>query len=222
MALPIRARDGYNVSFPLTQEPDASPTTTCQTYSPCNLFYQYVSIYYWPTESQNTACLASLGSPSTSATPSGLSVASPSIYAIFPSIMASDGCNQIGNGYGPITTSFAPGELSTIAGGSTNVFNFADLPCPPSGIEVAPGSTYAPLIAPPPFIWGLDPAFSGCIPGLRQGVDPPTAMPTMGGPGGPGQPGGGLPRRDFDAYAHPNVAPWAPTRTAGPTHMGQL
>lgn len=134
--------------------------------------------------------------------------------------MASDGCTQIGHGYGPITTSFAPGELSTIAGGSTNVFNFADLPCPPSGVEVPAGSTYAPLIAPPPFIWDLDPAFSGCIAGLRQGVDPPTAMPTANGPGGPGQPGGGLPRRDLGA--HPNVAPWAPTKTAGPTHEGRL
>ena len=145
---------------------------------------------------------------------------SPSIYAIFPSIMASDGCNQIGKGYGPITTSFAPDELSTIAGGSTNVFNFADLPCPPPGVEVPPGETYAPLIAPPAFIWGLDPAFSGCLPGRSQGVDPPTAMPTADGLGGPG--GGGHPRRNLDAPSYPNVAPWAPTKTAGPAFKGQL
>ena len=140
--------------------------------------------------------------------------------------MASDGCNQIGKGYGPITTSFAPGELSTIdiGGHSTNVFNFDDLPCPPSGIEVPPGSPYAPLIAPPSFIWGLDPAFSTCIAGYSQGVDPPTALPTdPGGVPGPGAPGQGRPaRRDFEAHAHPHVAPWAPTQTAGPTHKGQL
>ncbi|KAL9135245.1 MAG: hypothetical protein Q9175_003564 [Cornicularia normoerica] len=119
--------------------------------------------------------------------------------------MASDGCNQIGKGYGPITTSFAPGELSTIAGGSTNVFNFADLPCGPSAIELPPGSPYAPLISPPPFIWALDPAFSNCIPGRNQGVDPPIAVTSDGGPQGPGP-----------------VAPWAPTKTAGPTYKDQL
>ena len=149
----------------------------------------------------------------------------PSIYAIFPSIMASDGCNQIGQGYGPITTSFAPGELSTIDIGaqSTNVFNFADLPCPPSGIEVPPGETYAPLIAPPSFIFELDPAFSTCVPGYSQGVDPPTALPTvLGGLQGP-VPGQGVHRRgDPGAHAHPHLPPWAPTKTAGPTHKGQL
>lgn len=142
---------------------------------------------------------------------------SPSIYAIFPSIMASDGCNQIGKGYGPITTSFAPGELSTIDIGShsTNVFNFDDLPCPPSGIDLPPGTTYAPLIAPPSFIWDLDPAFSSCVPGYSQGVDPPTAMPTApNGPQGPGAPGRGHPRRE--------VEPWFPAKTAGPTHKAQL
>lgn len=139
--------------------------------------------------------------------------------------MASDGCNQIGNGYGPITTSFAPGELSTvdIGGHSTNVFNFADLPCPPSGIDLAPGATYAPLISPPPFIWGLDPAFLTCIPAYSQGVDPPTAVTIVtGGLGGPGPPGRGRPPRDLGAHAHSHVAPWAPTQTVEPTHQGQL
>lgn len=46
---PIGARDWSNVTFPLTQAPlqdpssivpDVSPTSTCQTYAPCNLFYQ--------------------------------------------------------------------------------------------------------------------------------------------------------------------------------------
>ena len=127
--------------------------------------------------------------------------------------MASDGCNQIGKGFSSITTSFAPGELSTIdiGGHSTNVFNFADLPCPPSGIDVPAGQLYAPLIAPPSFIWDLDPAFSTCIPGYHQGVDPPTALPTVQGPQGPGAPGAAPPRRDLGA------PPWLPTKTAGPT-----
>ena len=149
---------------------------------------------------------------------------SPSIYAIFPSIMASDGCEQIGRGYGPITTSFAPGELSTIdiGGRSTNVYNFADLPCPPSGIDVPSGKPYAPLIAPPSFIWDLDPAFKGCIPGYEQGVDPPTANPTDAGPNGPGQVGGGPRRRDVRAHAHPHTTSWGPLKTPGPAHKVQL
>lgn len=143
---------------------------------------------------------------------------SPSIYAIFPSIKASDGCNQIGKGYGPITTSFAPGELSTIdiGGHSTNVFNFADLPCPPPGIDVISGQPYAPLISPPPFIWSLDPAFSGCIPAYSQGVDPATAVFTTQGPQGPGPVGGPPRRRDLGEPL------WGPTKTAGPTLKAQL
>lgn len=103
----------------------------------------------------------------------------PSVYVIFPSIMASDGCQQIGKGYGPITTSFAPGELSTIGPGGlvTNVFNFDDLPCPPSSVDILPGETYAPLIAPPAFFWELDPAFSTCIPSYAQGVVAPVDPP---------------------------------------------
>ena len=141
---------------------------------------------------------------------------SPSIYAIFPSIMASDGCNQIGNGYGPITTSFAPGELSTIDGGhATNSFDFDDLPCPPSGIDLTAGETYAPLISPPPFIWGLDPAFSGCIPGYNQGLDPPVAVHTTDGLGDPGS-GAAPRRRDL------GVSPWGPIKTPGPALRAQL
>ena len=143
---------------------------------------------------------------------------SPSIYAIFPSISANDGCKQIGNTYSSITTSFAPGELSTIdiGGHSTNVFNFADLPCPPSSIQLSSGETYAPLIAPPSFIWNLDPAFSTCIPGYSQGVDPPTAFPTAAAPGGPGPVGGAPRRRDLEA------PPWGPIKTPGPTLKAQL
>ncbi|KAF6221155.1 hypothetical protein HO133_002009 [Letharia lupina] len=233
LAQRIGARDFVNLSFPLTEAPllepsitvpNGSPTPTCQTYSPCNLFYQWVTIFYWPTEPQNTACLALLPSPPTSANPSGIPVMSPSIYAVFPSIMASDGCNQIGQGYGPITTSFAPGELSTIDidGDSTNVFNFADLPCGPSTMEVRPGTPYAPSIALPSFIRDLDPAFATCIPGRNQGVDPPIACTADGGPQGPGSPGGGHPRRDLGAHAHPHTAPWAATKTAGPMHKGLL
>ena len=144
--------------------------------------------------------------------------------------MASDGCSQIGKSFGPITTSFAPGELSTLVIGSpeTNVYNFSELPCPPSGIDLPPGETYAPLLAPPLFIFDLDPAFSTCIPGYDLGVvppiDPPTALPTVhGGLQGPGVPGGNAPpRRDLGARARPLAFPRGPAKTAEPKHEVQL
>lgn len=234
LAHPVGPRDFMNISFPITQAgplepsttvpglPDESPTSTCTIYSPCNIFYQYVSIFYWPTESQNTACLSSLSSPPPSSIPAGLVMTSPSIYAIFPSIMASDGCNQIGGTYSSITTSFAPGELSTIADYSTGVYNFADLPCPPPGVILPPGTTYAPLISPPPFIYALDPAFASCIPGKSQGLDPPQAATTDSDGLQPPAPGRGGGRRDLGARAHAHVAPWAPTRTAEPARRQQL
>ena len=145
---------------------------------------------------------------------------------IFPTIFATDGCNQIGNGYGPITTSFAPGELSTIEIGksSTNVYDFSELPCPPSSIDVPPGSTYAPLLAPPSFIYALDPAFSTCVPGFDQGVDapidPPIALPTVhGGLEGPGALDDNLPPRDLGAQTLPHAGTAGPAKTAEPKRI---
>ena len=116
----------------------------------------------------------------------------PSIYAVFPSVMASDGCQTIGNTYKDITTSFAPGELSTLelVNGveQTKVFNPADLACPPARLQLDPGQKHEPLIAPPSFITALDPAFAACVPALSQGVDPPHAVATadsVDGAGGP-------------------------------------
>ena len=66
--------------------------------------------------------------------------------------------------------------------------------------------SYAPLIAPPSFIFNdLDNgAFSNCIPGLSQGVDPPIALPSGGGPSGPGH---GHPRRAKRAPANAAAVP---------------
>lgn len=191
------------------------------------MLYQSVNIWYFGNGSQNTAC-PGIATASTPSHPPGLSMVPPSIYAIFPTIMASDGCNKIGQSYGPITTSFAPGEPSTIENGVTKVYNFNDLPCPPSGIRIPPGSVYAPLIAPPSFIvWDLDPAFSTCVIGLHQGVnppfDPPIALPSVrDGLLGPGTPGDLSPRPDLGAHARPHVRPSTPAKTAEAKHKAQL
>lgn len=143
---------------------------------------------------------------------------SPSVVVVFPSVIASDGCNQVGSTYADITTSFDPSQLSTIlADGSSQSFNFAELPCPPPGVQWNAGPVYAPLLAPPPFLFGLDPAFSTCIPGASQGVDPPTAVPTADGVSGPASVGGGHPHgRHKRAEAHHRVEAWAPAQTAPP------
>ena len=117
---------------------------------------------------------------------------SPSVYAIFESISAFDGCSHIGNTFSALTTSFAPSDLSTVdSGGNTKVFNFGDLPCGPPGVE---NPSYSPTIAPPSFIFNdLDNgAFATCIPGAGQGVDPPTPLQSANGVSGPGH---GHPKR---------------------------
>ena len=125
---------------------------------------------------------------------------SPSIYVFFPSISANDGCTQVGNTYSSTMTSFAPGQLSTIAApGVTKVFDFENLAC---GAK--------PLIAPPSFLFNLDPAFHDCIPGLSQGVDPPTAVPAGGADSTPVG-------RFKRAQAHARAEGWAPRQTPAPT-----
>ena len=140
---------------------------------------------------------------------------SPSVVVVFPSVIASDGCKQVGSTYADLTASFDPSQLSTMRpDGTSQLFNFADLPCPPPGVQWNPQPEYLPLLAPPPFLYGLDPAFSTCIPGASQGVDPMTALPTANGVSGPGPPGQLHPHRR--AVAHKGVEAWAPTRTMQP------
>ena len=143
--------------------------------------------------------------------------------------MAADGCNQIGGRYGPITTSFAPGELSTIeiglGGQITNVYNFSQLPCPPSSVHVPSGAPYAPLLAPPSFLYDLDPAFSTCVPAWNQGLEPPFDPPiaVTSVKGGLRGPLGNFPaRRDLGAYARPQAGTWGPAKTAEPKNKIQL
>lgn len=117
------------------------------------------------------------------------SLQSPSVYAIFESISAFDGCTQIGNTFSALTTSFAPSDLRTVdSEGITKVFDFGDLPCGPPGME---DPSYSPTIAPPSFIFNdLDNgAFATCIPGRGQGIDPPGALQPGNGASGPGVPG---------------------------------
>ena len=144
---------------------------------------------------------------------------SPSVYIIFPSITASNGCSRIGKTFADLTTSFASGALSTVGlDSSTSSFNFGDLPCPPAdkGWDPSKGP-YAPLLAPPDFLFHLDPAFAKCIPGASQGVDPYTTLTSASANSGAGNVDCGKKcGRVERAVRHAHPVPWAPQKTTEP------
>ena len=199
---------------------------------------QYVNVYYWPESSQNTACHSANPHITPSSPPdipnvydSNSSYArfanvltlcsqSPSVYMIFPSIYASDGCNRIGSAFTNLTTSLPFGVLSTIGLDKTTYsFNFGDLPCPPADVGWDPSKgSYAPQLAPPSFLTSLDTAFATCIPALTQGIDPPTTLTTATAGSGVESVGCGKScKRAKRALEHPHLVPWAPQKTAEPT-----
>ena len=65
--------------------------------------------------------------------------------------------NWLAGGSGPpVTLSYRPDRMSTLqpipdAPSATKLFNFEDLPCPPSNIadQLEPGKQYNPIIVPP-------------------------------------------------------------------------
>lgn len=122
----------------------------------------------------------------------GFTFTSPSIYVAFHSLSASDSCGYVGKTYVSTMLTFAPGELSTVQGPlyslgvedfSTNVFNFADLPCPPYSVmyddwyKPAPGDPYRPLIALPSKVRSIDPWWNTCTDAFYfTGYDPPRSL----------------------------------------------
>ena len=148
-------------------------------------------MFYWAQDSHNSACL-SVNQQISSALPNitnmyvlrishaehanqlTLGSQSPSVYVVFPSITAFDGCHQVGKAFTNLTTSFAPEAMSTVrSDGSYHPFNFTDLPCPPADIPWDPSTgPYKPLLGAPNFLFSIDPAFSTCTPAASQGIDP--------------------------------------------------
>lgn len=149
---------------------------------------------------------------------------SPDIYAVFYSLSLSNGCGTLSTTWDSVTMSFTPGALSSVDpfGSTAEVYNFADLPCPPPGLYVEPGELYQPQFAAPRvFFSSLQAANPAALQGCGDGVwedgwtDPPIAFVTNGPLQGPGQPGGDLPprlRRDIPANAH--IIARTPTKTA--------
>ena len=147
---------------------------------------------------------------------------SQSIYAIFESIRASDGCDTIGTTFAGLTTSFPPGVLSSVGPDSRIYsFNFGDLPCPPpdKGWDPSKGQ-YRPQLAAPSFLFKLDPAFAACKTGYSQGIDPFYTLPpatTVLGPGLPGCIHGHLCKPKKRAAERSHLLPSTAQRTAEPT-----
>ena len=183
--------------------------------SDCSLFFDYVDIYYYPTAAPNTACLSGLPSASAGDLPSGFTKLygiriklhmhpadsfhsqSPSVYLVIPTISAGNSNSQVGIIHTSVTMSFDEGQLSTIElpSRATNVFDLGDLPCPPASVASAdwwlynpsynPDRPYRPLLSAPPGIFNIDPAWGNCVTAVNQGIDPPTALPTVTGLSGP-------------------------------------
>ena len=121
--------------------------------------------------------------------------------------------------------SFTPGALSTVApfAATAEVFNFADLPCPPPGLYVEPGQLYQPQFAPPrAFFSSLGAAHPAAVQGCADGIwadgwtDPPVALVTTGPLDGPGQPGGAPRRLRRDVPGNAHVVARSPIKTAEP------
>ena len=124
--------------------------------------------------------------------PDGFVFTSPSVYVVISTIQAKNKCGNVGGVHTSLTLSYAPSQLSTIDGisGETKVFNFADLPCPPSSwnfpnplqgntaalAEFA--QTYHPrILAPQSSLKALDPAWKSCsIMDVGNGYDPPRPL----------------------------------------------
>ena len=124
--------------------------------------------------------------------PEGFTFTSPSVYVVVSTIQAKDKCGTVGKVHTSLTLSFAESQLSTIDGISdeTKVFNFADLPCPPTSwnfpnplqgntaalIDFA--QTYHPrILAPQSSLKALDPAWKSCsIIDVGNGYDPPRPL----------------------------------------------
>ncbi|MCJ1284959.1 hypothetical protein MMC26_004296 [Xylographa opegraphella] len=117
----------------------------------------------------------------------GFTFTSPSAYIVFPTISAADECGLVGSIHTDVTFPVADGQLSTVIASqnfySTFPFDFADALCPPASVAddfhvSFIGQGYRPIIAPPPGLTSIDPAWvSFCGVGDPfQGNDPPYAL----------------------------------------------
>ncbi|MCJ1380810.1 hypothetical protein MMC17_003919 [Xylographa soralifera] len=163
--------------------PVASPNTAClvstTTTAPASAIAR--DIYGYPVIPRQLS-----GNASTLVS-NGFTFTSPSAYVVFPTISAADECGLVGSIHTDVTFPVADGQLSTVIASqnfySTFPFDFADALCPPASVAEDfhisfVGQGYRPIIAPPPGLTSIDPAWvSFCGVGDPfQGNDPPYAL----------------------------------------------
>lgn len=115
-----------------------------------------------------------------------LSSVSPSVYVVFPIILATNDCGLVGNAYTSWTLGVPEHQLSTYQQGfGTSAFNPADLGCPgpdPGKLDDQyeledEANQGAPSVLLPADLTSLDPAWKSCVlGGLDLGRDPPRAL----------------------------------------------
>ena len=127
------------------------------------------------------------GGPISTVVSGDFTFTSPSVYAYFHNLGASDSCGS--TIFLSTLLSFPPDGLSTMVGpryefvaSETRPFNFADVPCPPRSIaeenyySPAPGEPYRPLIAVPSQVTEMVPWFKYCQDYFFTGYDPPRPL----------------------------------------------
>ncbi|MCJ1402626.1 mucin 5B, oligomeric mucus gel-forming [Xylographa trunciseda] len=163
--------------------PVASPNTAClvsaTTTAPANVIAR--DLYGYPVIPRQ------LNGNASTLVSNGFTFTSPSAYIVFPTISAADECGLVGTIHTDVTFPVADGQLSTVIASqniySTFPFDFADALCPPASVADEfhisfVGQGYRPIIAPPPGLTSIDPAWvSFCGVGDPfQGNDPPYAL----------------------------------------------
>ncbi len=111
---------------------------------------------------------------------------SPSVYVVFPVMLATNDCGLVGNAYTSWTLGVPEHQLSTYQQGiGTSAFNPADLGCPgpdPGKLDDEyelddEANQGAPSVLLPADLTALDPAWKSCVlGGLDLGRDPPRAL----------------------------------------------
>lgn len=70
-----------------------------------------IDFYFWPDQATPTAPVS--GQPSTSVNAEGFTFTSPSVYMAFSSLVASNGCGQVGDAWTNTTIAFDASEITT-------------------------------------------------------------------------------------------------------------
>lgn len=174
-----------------------TPTQGCAS-DQCLQIIPSADVFYFGPEPTNTACLSNVTSqPPPPPTPA-LDMDPSYVYVVYQPYQLFDMCrNWLGGMQAPATTiKYESTAISTLqyqsgAPPMTKVMNFADLPCPPTGVadQVNSGAPYNPILVPKiyPLVEGAMECHAVAI------KDPPVRAIRVNKISGPDDGGGGIP-----------------------------